>query len=714
MTAAVANLYVTVNQTTATPAVSVTNAVAAGDVLVLIEAGAFSASGDHCTSFAGLGGTWTKVTGLTTTPFDVWVGIGCTGTGSVTGSGGTLLASVNRKRLIVWHLTGVSGTVSEVDSTAAIGTATTDAADAELGQVVLGVGFSSGPPDNSVSAYTPTSGWSETANSTAGAYNLTTDNVRYVKPITRVPAGASESHTVSAVRSGANASVGILVIGDPYIEPPGIPTSVSVTDADSTNLELTWSAPASGGTVTGYDVRVDGGSASTGTSPHDFTGLTPGTSYTLGVRSVGPGGSSAWVEVAGETDYEGPLVPYEIKVRVGAHVWEIESGDAADGELDVLAGAKFSWSAPDDVGWPPPRQAVPRDLVQLRIRATDPADVGDVAEGDVVRFKFTPEGYLYAAPLIDFAGRVAPQGVSIVDDPQGGVILQITAVDYLADLANWSAFPGGGSGWTLWDSSDPRHVAVTDLCALLDSLCDAYSGYPFPAFGDILDGLDPDDYDQLRFGDLDYPAGTPVTALKAFSDLGLIPWANYDDDGDLDPTHPFLYRPLNDSGLDYETAPPVDAALVPNSSWTWRRGYTPNYLETGDGSTFFVGNGQPGVTEPPPGPGRRIKRFGSSFTDVGIEQGFNVLGFENEVPEDDPWGLYQFLVRAWTEPLAVQDWCNHPHRYRQYVSVDNIAANKDPNGTGSVAGMLKGATFDLAASGRWTITAGMRRSHPYT
>lgn len=93
--------------------------------------------------------------------------------------------------------------------------------------------------------------------------------------------------------------------------PPGVPTSVSATPS-ATSISLTWSAPSGGGTVTGYETRIDGGAASSATSPKSFTGLTPSTSYTVSVRAVGPGGNSAWVDVTTSTTAAAPGVPTSV------------------------------------------------------------------------------------------------------------------------------------------------------------------------------------------------------------------------------------------------------------------------------------------------------------------------------------------------------------------------------------------------------------------
>lgn len=96
--------------------------------------------------------------------------------------------------------------------------------------------------------------------------------------------------------------------------PPGVPTSVAASNVTATTADLSWSAPSTGGSVTGYEVRLNGGTASSATSPHTFTGLTPATAYTLEVRAVGPGGSSSYVSV-GVTTVAPPGVPTSVSAN---------------------------------------------------------------------------------------------------------------------------------------------------------------------------------------------------------------------------------------------------------------------------------------------------------------------------------------------------------------------------------------------------------------
>jgi hypothetical protein len=479
--------------------------------------------------------------------------------------------------------------------------------------------------------------------------------------------------------------------------PPNVPTSVAVTLEDTTAVELTWSAPSGGGPVTSYDVRLDGGSPSTATSPHTFTGLTPDTAYTLEVRAVGPGGTSSWVSVGATTLPAGPDVAYAALIRIGTHYWDIEYGDPADPDgPEVLAGATFTWSAPDTVGWPPPMWTVDRDVCQLRVRVPTAADVADVARGDVVRFKFTPLGYDYAAPLVDFAGIITgdPQ---LTDDPSvgGGVILSVTASDYRVLLANFTVV----GETTIATDGDTIAEALTFLSYAIDVIADGQ----FPGgFGDVTTGaVDPRGFLAGTIGhDIIVPAVGQATALSLFAALGMVPVPVYDDNGDLDPTQPFRIVEPDPYGTGPDTPAPVSSCLVPNSSVQWRRDFTPTAVELAGSVGGYIWQG--GIPQ---------DLAHATLLRLATLDGFNHFGFSNESPESDPWTLFAFTVLGSQDPESVRDWFTYPDRVRQYVTVDELNLVKSPSGTDTLSGMLRGATLTVGSLGRWSVDAGLRAHH---
>ena len=90
---------------------------------------------------------------------------------------------------------------------------------------------------------------------------------------------------------------------------PHAPASLTISVTAYTQLTVTWSAPGTGGPVSGYAIRIGGGTVlGPVTSPYTFSGLTPGTSYTIEVQSVGAGGYSSWSSVTGPTTTAPPYV----------------------------------------------------------------------------------------------------------------------------------------------------------------------------------------------------------------------------------------------------------------------------------------------------------------------------------------------------------------------------------------------------------------------
>jgi len=495
--------------------------------------------------------------------------------------------------------------------------------------------------------------------------------------------------------------------------PPGIPTSVTATVVSSTQLDLSWAAPATGGPVTSYQVRIDGGTPTTATSPHAFTGLTPDTSYTLEVRAVGPGGTSSWVSASATTPADMPTTDYQADIRVGAHTWTINAGDDVDPEaVNVLDGASFTWAAPDDVGWPPPLHVVDRDVCTLRLYTPDAQDVGDIRRGDVVRFKFTPAGYTFTHPLVDFAGRV--RAVKVEDRTGGGAFLQLTAADHTVTLQEWTV-----AGETPINAPDDTFEdALVRISEVLDTLESAYERDWVPGtFGNVLDGATPGELAEYA-GHL--PDGYTIaadeltTAFDLFAHYGInmFPVPNYDDGtGDLDATHPFLVRPMDRYARDSIEAA-VDSCLVPTESVEWQRDYTPNVVESTAADQYWVGEN---YGDPIPDyPDWNLLRVSGDALVQPFFPDVNITGIINEVPEPGPWGPYTFTVLGWREPESVAGWLTIPDRYRTYVTLTGVEPTWNPNGDDTVAGMLRGATWSIGPNGRWVVDAGLRRSrgHP--
>jgi hypothetical protein len=196
----------------------------------------------------------------------------------------------------------------------------------------------------------------------------------------------STSHTleVRAVGPGGNSAYVSVIVST--VAPPNVPTAVSSPTQGPTTLDLQWSAPSGGGAVTSYQVRIDGGSPSTATSPHTFTGLSPSTSHTLEVRAVGPGGNSAYVSVIVSTTPPVPAGYYGADITVGAHSWSITSED--EPTMGPVLPLRLGWTIADQVDYFP---AQANTALSFRILCQDASELADVVEGTTVTLDFYVE-----------------------------------------------------------------------------------------------------------------------------------------------------------------------------------------------------------------------------------------------------------------------------------------------------------------------------------
>lgn len=128
---------------------------------------------------------------------------------------------------------------------------------------------------------------------------------------------------------------------------PGVPTGLAVDDEDLTTLDVSWAAAS--GSPTGYRVRLDAG-ASTDVGnvlSHQFTGLTPGTTYAVQVQAYNAAGDSAWSSaVNGTTD--DLLAPDNLTIVSVFPTSVSVEWDASTGALGYRVRA--DGGAPEDVG----------------------------------------------------------------------------------------------------------------------------------------------------------------------------------------------------------------------------------------------------------------------------------------------------------------------------------------------------------------------------
>jgi chitodextrinase len=98
----------------------------------------------------------------------------------------------------------------------------------------------------------------------------------------------------AAGNRSAKATVMVATTACPDATPPSIPTGLATSNVTQTGLTLTWNASTDNVGVTGYDVSRNGTTvATTATTTSTQSGLTCGTSYTLGVVARDAAGNSS-------------------------------------------------------------------------------------------------------------------------------------------------------------------------------------------------------------------------------------------------------------------------------------------------------------------------------------------------------------------------------------------------------------------------------------
>lgn len=207
--------------------------------------------------------------------------------------------------------------------------------------------------------------------------------------------------------------VGLYAAGTASVDPPGVPTSVVVPSLfiTETSADIEWAAPASGGTVAGYVVRLDGDAGTEvavtpGFFGYSWTGLTPDTDYTLSVAAENGSGRSAFVDVPFHTLAVVPPPPgyYRAVLTLGDSMsWDILYGDAP--AYGPTLPVSMGWSVPDAVDYFPV-QPEPTDIV-FDLLLQSAADLAaDVEPGAAVTFTLYVDDAVDADPWQQFTGIV--------------------------------------------------------------------------------------------------------------------------------------------------------------------------------------------------------------------------------------------------------------------------------------------------------------------
>lgn len=160
-------------------------------------------------------------------------------------------------------------------------------------------------------------------------------------------------------------------LGEPA---PAVPTGLAASLITDDGFTLSWSASVG---ATGYEARLNGGSATAATSPNAFTGLDPNTLYAAQVRARNASGVwSGWstaLDVTTDATPSGPSLIFADTFNradgPAGNGWEGPSGDGSNTTIASNALALSGWGAYNRV-WQP---GLPQ-LVSVRALFVSTAD----------------------------------------------------------------------------------------------------------------------------------------------------------------------------------------------------------------------------------------------------------------------------------------------------------------------------------------------------
>lgn len=191
---------------------------------------------------------------------------------------------------------------------------------------------------------------------------------------------------------------------------------------------------------------------------------------------------------------------FRVELTVGSYAWTVTetTKPASPGVLD---GLRFGWRIPEG-DYSAAMQPEPM-TAYFGLVADDVATYADLAKGQNVGIKVWTHGRSGGTPEYSFYGRVSDLEAEPIKG--GRIVYDITAVDYLGDLADATV---GTSNW----SSPTRYGDSEDMLTRLGRIFDeAGHGAAFgPTFGEPVDPMTHVSFDPR--------SGSPVKALDIIRD----------------------------------------------------------------------------------------------------------------------------------------------------------------------------------------------------
>ncbi|MDP9259180.1 MAG: DNRLRE domain-containing protein [Actinomycetota bacterium] len=182
-------------------------------------------------------------------------------------------------------------------------------------------------------------------------YTLTGDDVGNTLLVAVTASNSAGSSTATT------APTSIVVAAPNDTSPPTAPTGLSAS-GDQATLTLAWSASSDNLAVAGYDVLLNGSRVdSVSQTSYRFSGLSCGTSYTLGVAAVDAAGNRSTVSTltaataACSTDTIPPSAPSNLQVSASDQAsltlaWNASSDNLAVAGYDLLLnGSLLDWAS---------------------------------------------------------------------------------------------------------------------------------------------------------------------------------------------------------------------------------------------------------------------------------------------------------------------------------------------------------------------------------